>query len=599
MIKERVIKVKKFSTVFLPVCICLLPVIFLSSCSDSQDNLIDTTTEVLVTEKTYKTSGICNDTVNWRYDASTSTFYFLGTGKIDDSDGIISDEGHWARIAENVRFEEGITDAEEHTFWYFNKFKTLYLPASYTGTLPQVNYIEKYIVDENNPKYYSDEYGVLFNRDKTEIIRYPQGSPMDIYEIPEGVTDILNGAFDGSKNLKTVIIPNSVNTVSRTTFEKSGIYINPENWEEDIFYAGDRLVKVDWDTQAENIIVKDGTRKIEAHAFASCDNIKSITIPDSVENIGAQAFESCSSLESIYIGSGVEEIGGAPFMFDVEGHPCISLNNIEVSKDNKNYVSVDGVLFNKEMTELIQYPIGKKQKEYIIPDSVTKLGYGAFCYCDELKKLTVGKGITEIDYCLLFGCDNIETVILPETLTKLDGGAFKYSGIKYIDIPDSVIHLGCEAMTGCRRLETVNIGKGVSYIHEWAISSSSLKKINVDPLNKQFSSRDGVLYNKDKTELIKYPSDKIGDVYRIPDSVKAIKCGAITQANNLDKIYVGQNIKTIEECNFYESVEDPELDFHIETNYEIYYNGTEKQWTELFIDEYEREHIDKSKIYYS
>ncbi len=589
---------KKFLIVFLPVCICLSLIIFSSSCSNSQDNLIDTTTEVLVTEKTYKTIGICNDTVNWRYDASTSTFYFLGTGKIDDSDGIISDEGHWARIAENVRFEEGITDAEEHTFWYFNKFKTLYLPASYTGTLPRVNYIEKYIVDGNNPKYYSDEYGVLFNRDKTEIIRYPQGSSIDIYEIPEGVTDILSGAFDGSKNLKTVIIPNSVNSVSRTMFEKSGIYINPENWEDDVFYVDDRLVKVDWDTQTENIIVKEGTRKIEAHAFASCDNIKSITIPDSVENIGAQAFESCSSLESIYIGSGVEEIGGAPFVFDVEGHPCISLNNIEVSKDNKNYASVDGVLFNKEMTELIQYPIGKKQKEYVIPDSVTKLGYDAFCYCDELTKLTVGKGITEIDYCLLFGCDNVETVILPETLTKLDSGAFKYSGIKYIDIPDSVTYLGCEAMTDCPHLETVNIGKGVSYIHEWAISGSSLKKINVDPLNKHFSSPDGVLYNKDKTELIKYPVDKNGDVYRIPESVKEIRPMAIENSKYLKKVYVGKNVETVGNCNFYGFRNEYYEDYRTQTTYEIYYDGTKKQWNKLFASEYEREYIDKTKINY-
>lgn len=591
---------KKALTVFVSVYICLFLVAFLSSCSDSQDALTNTTTETVTTEKIYKTSGAYNNTVKWRYDASTSSFCFSGTGKIEKKgSGVVDgDRQHWGHIAENIYIEEGITDMNEYTFVFFDKAKSVYLPASYAGALPEIENIEKYIIAEDNSKYYSDENGVVFNKDKTEIIRYPKGSPAEVYEIPDGVTQIRRGAFDESKYLKTVIVPKSLNSISRTTFEKSAVYSNPANWEDDVFYAGDCLVEVDWETDAEHIIVKEGTRVIEAHAFVLCKNVKSITIPDSVEIIGAQAFESCSSLETIYIGSGVKEIGVAPFVFDIEGSPCINLKNIEVSENNKHYTSVDGVLFNKEMTELIQYPIGKKQKEYVVPDSVTKIGYGAFCYCDELTKLKVGKGITVIDYCLLFGCDNIETVVLPDTLTTLDEGAFKYSGIKYIDIPDSVIYLGCEAMTACNRLETVNIGKGVSFIHEWAIGGSSLKKINVDRRNDHFSSKDGVLFNKDKTELLLYPDDKSGETYRIPASVKTIKIGAIMQAKNLRKVYMGAGVEKIEEANFYESVEDPELEYINETNYEIYYDGTEKQWNKLFVSEYEREHIDKTKINY-
>lgn len=591
---------KKALTVFLPVYICLLLVVFLSSCSDSSGDLVGTTNVSSVTEKTYKTSGICNDTVKWKYDASTSAFCYFGSGKITNSDGVTeSEESHWARIAENICFEEGITDAEEHTFWLFDKVKAVYIPASYIGIVPKTEYMEKYVVAENNPKYSSDEYGVLFNQDKTELIRFPVCNPIDFYEIPEGVTTIWSGAFDGSKNLKTVTVPESLENISTATFEKSAVYSNPANWEDDVFYAGDRLVKVERKTKAENIIVKEGTRRIETQAFAGCENIKSITIPDSVEIIGAQAFESCLSLETVYIGSGVKEIGESPFAFEIEGGPCINLKSIEVSQENSNYISVDGVLFNKEMTELIQYPTGKKQKEYVIPDSVTKLGYGAFCYCDELMKLTVGKGITVIDYCLLFGCDNIETVILPDTLTKIDGGAFKYSGIKYIDIPDSVTFLGCEAMTACHRLETVNIGERVSFIHEWAIGGSSLKEINVDSENKYFTSEKGVLFNKDKTELLLYPDDKSGDTYRIPASVKTIKNRAIMQAKNLRIIYVSSSVRKIEEANFYESAEDPEIEYRNETNYDIYYDGTEKQWNELFVNEYEREYIDKTKIHFS
>lgn len=590
---------KKILVTVFALCVCLPLAFLLSSCSERKDTA-DATTEKITEETTYSTSGTYNETVNWRYDKSTSTFFIYGTGTISRDDGIIHcDESTWSKIAENIYLEEGITDVADHYFWHFDKVKTLFLPSTYTGGVPKIETVEKYAVAENNPKYSSDEYGVLFNPNKTEMIRFPKCSPLETYKIPDGVTTIHTSTFEGSKNLKTVIIPESLGAISRTAFENSSVYLNPENWENDAFYVDNCLVKVDWKTKAENIIIREGTRKIEAHAFSGCENIKSIIIPDSVEVIGAQAFESCSSLEHIYIGNGVKSIGVAPFVFDVEGQPCSNLKNIEVSKENKHYISVDGVLFNKEMTELIQYPIGKKQKEYVIPDSVINIGNGAFCYCDELTKLTVGKGITVIDYCLVFGCDNMETVVLPNTLTKLDGGAFKYSGIKYIDIPDSVTYLGCEAMTACPRLETVNIGKGVSYIHEWAIGGDSLKRINVNNKNEYFISDKGVLFNKDKTELWLYPENREGEEYHIPESVKTIKSGAIMRAKNLKKVYVGSSVEKIEYCNFYESVEDPELDFRLETNYEIYYDGTEKQWNNLFADEYEREHIDKTKVKYS
>ncbi|MBQ8762791.1 MAG: leucine-rich repeat domain-containing protein [Clostridia bacterium] len=587
---------KKALIVFLILFICLSTVVCLSSCSDSSRDIVEISTEPPITEKNYNTSGVCNDTVKWRYDASTSTFCYFGTGKITNSDGVIeSEESHWAEIAENICFEEGITDAQEHIFGIFGKIKSFHIPASYIGNMPEIEHIEKYIVAENNPKYSSDEYGVLFNKDKTKIISFPSHSPIENYDIPFGVTKIVSEAFDNSVNLKTVTLPQSLESVG-AVFDESSVYKNPQNWENDVFYVDDRLVSVDLHTSEENIMVRDGTRVIEAGAFTKCKNIKSITIPDSVKVIGARAFDSCTSLEKIFLGEGVEKIGGGPFAYEIEGGPCSELESIEVSKNNKNYVSIDGVLYNKEMTELIQYPLGKKKKEFVIPDSVTKIGYGAFAGSDELTKITFGKGITVIEEIVLFGCDNIETVILPDTLTKLDGGAFKYSGIKYIDIPDSVTYLGCEAMAACNRLETVNIGKSVSYIDSWAIYGSSLKSVNVDPENDYFASEKGVLFNKDKTELLLYPPQKSDKAYSIPESVKTIKIGAITDAENLREVYVGLNVEKIENNNFYSAIEESEQ--YYETTYKIYYAGKEKQWDELFVSEYEREYIDKSQINY-
>lgn len=589
---------KRFLTAFSVLFICLSAVICLSSCSGSSGDLV-VITEPPVTEKICIISGMCNDTVNWKYDEATDTLYFYGTGKVEksaDVDG--SDVYQWRGLAENIHFEEGINDVDEDFLGLFENVKSVYLPSTYDGYVPEIKNIEKFTVADNNPKYSSDDNGVLFNGDKTNIIRYPKCSRIEVYEIPDGVTDIWSSAFDGSENLKTVTVPESLVDIPKTVFENSSVYLNPENWEEDVFYVGDCLVEVDCETKAENVVVKDGTRKITACAFRKCKNVKSITIPDSVKYIGKENFVGCSSLEKIYIGSGVEDISDSPFYFEIEGTPCGQLKSIDVSKDNKCFTSVDGVLFSKDLTQLIQYPYGKKQKEYTVPDSVTYIYPGAFRYCNGLTELTIGRGITVIDFIMLYGNDNIETVILPDTLTKLDGGAFKYSGIKYIDIPDSVTCLGSEAMTGCFRLETVNIGKGVSYIDNCAMSNNVLKAVNVDPKNKYFISENGILYNKEKTELCIYPVNAEGSVYSIPDSVKEIRPGAISSSKYLEKIYVGKNVEKIGNSNFYGYKDVYNEDYQTQTTYDVYYDGTEKQWNELFESEYELEYIDKAKIHF-
>ncbi len=593
-------KIKSVSIILLSICTAVL--LLFVSCGDSQtyNSSVETPQTSESTSAAPVLSGKFQNSVNWKYDPETSTFYFCGTGKIESQNPVSSDNPARKLLsqAEHICFEEGITDATQYLFYSYYEIKTLILPSSYIGELPNTYNIEKFIVAEGNPKYRTDEYGVIFNTEKSEIVRFPCASSYETYDIPDGTKDIADGAFDKAKNLCFVTVPQSMENISYSDFKKSGVYVNPSNWEDGILYIDDRLVEVDNDTVAEHIKVREGTRVINGHAFVKCENIKSITIPDSVEIIENQAFDSCTSLEKIYIGSGVKEIGIAPFVFEIEGGPCEKLEEIEVSKDNKHFVSVDGVLYNKDMTTLIQYPLGKIQDEFVIPDSVTEIGYGAFVYANNLKKLVFGKGISVIDEVLIFGCDNLETVILPDTVTKIDGGAFKFSGIKYIDIPDSVTYLGCEAMTSCHRLETINIGKGVSEIHEWAINGSSLKEINVDPENEYFTDKNGVLYSKDLTELYLYPDSKKGNEFHIPETVVTIKDGAFRNAKNLKKLHIGKNVKKIEINNFYGYIYEDDEPTDTVTPYEIYFYGTEETWEFLFTEKSYLNDIDKSKVHF-
>ena len=122
---------------------------------------------------------------------------------------------------------------------------------------------------------------------------------------------------------------------------------------------------------------------IEAGTFRDCTSLKEIVIPDSVTEIRSKweyngcygAFSNCISLESITKGRGVESLD------DEWIASCRRLENITVSPENKTYSSVDGVLFNKDKSELLAYPIGNKRSSYTIPDGVEKIGKKAFYGC--------------------------------------------------------------------------------------------------------------------------------------------------------------------------------------------------------------------------
>jgi hypothetical protein len=211
---------------------------------------------------------------------------------------------------------------------------------------------------------------------------------------------------------------------------------------------------------------------IGGRAFQYCRNLTSITIPDSVTSIESEAFWGCESLTSITIPDSVTSIGMSAFK------SCFRLTSIT------------------------------------IPDNVTSIGWHAFDNCHSLTMIEIGAG--NVNY------SSVDGVLFNSEKTQL----LAYPGGKTennYDIPDSVTHLYLRAFILCQSLASVTIPDSVASIAQGCFSSCrSLTSIEVGAGNVNYSSVDGVLFNKAKTELIAYPKAKMGENYTVPDSVTSI-----------------------------------------------------------------------------
>lgn len=407
--------------------------------------------------------------------------------------------------------------------------------------------------------------------------------------IGDGITSIGHKAFMNCKALSKITIPDSVIEIGIDAFLGSGLYNNPENRINGILYIDGHAIDAS-DNLSGKVTLKDDTRSIGSFAFMQCEKITSITIPDSVKSIGISAFGQCVNLEKVSIGKGVELISESLFEDPYAGCGivvCSSLKEISVDSENPYFADENGILFNKEKTELIKLPTLCSQKSFVLPDSVTLIRPAAFHYCTTLENLIINSyNITSLEGVSFAGCKNLETVVLPYSLIDLGDQTFKFSGIRSIVIPDRVSRIGQETFAYCDNLKTITFGSGISEIEGSAFAASyALEHINVASGNAVYSSENGVLFNKDKTELIIYPYAKNSEQYNIPESVKNIAGGAFDCSKNLKKLFVGKNVERIASGNiFYGKIVDADYglgDPREYYTYDIYYEGSQSQWAQI------------------
>ncbi len=318
--------------------------------------------------------------------------------------------------------------------------------------------------------------------------------------------------------------------------------------------------------QLTSVVIPDTVVSIGYRAFSS-HQLSSITIPDSVITIGERAFSN-NPLTEVYISKSVTGIGSSAF------YRCMELVGFNVADENNSYSSADGVLFNKDQTILIQYPC-KKSGSYSIPQSVTAIGEAAFSYCTELTGITLPDGLTSIGDEAFYQCEGLAGITLPDSLTFIGYAAFydctRLTGS--IVIPDGVTSIESSAFSNCTELESLTIGDGVNSIRSFALYNCSkltnvtigssvanigmdafsecakLEAFVVNPDNNDFSSLDGVLFNKNGTILLQYPCGKAGD-YVIPDGAITIGNAAFFQCVELTGVSFPDSMNNIEQSAF-------------------------------------------------
>lgn len=338
-----------------------------------------------------------------------------------------------------------------------------------------------------------------------------------------------HGIFECESRLDNYNLYNSSYIISDDFIVKAGVATK---------YTGNKSI----------VVVPEGVTELAPCLFWDNQVIEEVILPDTLVNISGDTFYNSSNLRKVNIPKNVKFMGNNPFA----GCP-----NIEVINESPYFNFVDGILYNRDFTRLIYYPISKKDDRYEIKEGCRILGKHSFYLCDNLKEVVIPSSIIKLENNPFSGCTKINLV------NKSD----------YYHIDDSVIYdKDYSSVIGC--LNSINTDflvlkdvkricrnsfwncKGIRKI----VLPKTLESIGYNPFvscsNIEFESNsenymvyDNALYTADKSKLVCYPAKyAIGDIY-LPDEVITLERGAFSGCDRMTNIHL-HNVSIISKTCF-------------------------------------------------
>ena len=272
-------------------------------------------------------------------------------------------------------------------------------------------------------------------------------SQLQAIEIPNSVTSIGYSAFGSCTSLTTVTFEeNSQLTSLVGTFSGCSALESIE--------IPSSVIEIDFAfnncTSLATVTFEENSRlaSIKQNAFSGCSALTSIELPLSLVSIGQYSFYNCTSLQTITIPSNVIDINEYSVFAN-----CTSLTAINVAEGNQNYLSENGILFNKDKKTLIAYPAGKTETTYEIPSTVTSIGSSAFMGCSALESIELPNGLISIGDSAFQNCTSLESIEIPSSVTSIGGSAFfNCTSLTTVIIDSREIYIAATSQWACGNL---------------------------------------------------------------------------------------------------------------------------------------------------
>ena len=385
--------------------------------------------------------------------------------------------------------------------------------------------------------------------------------------LPNSLLNIESAAFIESSIEVLKVGPNTIigNNIIRLcnnlkTFEvhKDNPYHTTDN---NSLYNKDKTRFIFASPNVTNIVLPSSVKYINNSAFIECKSLVNVQLQEGLLEIGERCFEGCENLTTLNIPSTVNNINGRVLEF------CNSLNNLTISPANTSYMVDNNVILTKDGTRVVS--AANVNTSYTVPNTVTVIGEDAFARTTKLKNVTIGNKVSFIGRDAFRGT-GLTNVTIPSNVETIDWGAFRYSNsITKVTFEEGVKNLRAALFLDCHNLKTVIIPSTVSKIDGGCLSATrNLDDIQISSQNNIYKTDGRLIYSKDGKILYGgSDSQKIVTVQKgveriasfalqyndynmqklvLPDTIKVIESNIVSAANALKRVTIPSSITSID-----------------------------------------------------